>query len=159
MIGSFLCTWWKYALFVRFLCWSFGIRPTALFPSSVILCVLTCMTAILINIITSHGFCVICLVWVEFLHFFPLLQYVSVLFLMKWIHRTRRLQLPLWEVSEFQAINLCNALFIAFLCNYSVIGLSTVQLLVVNGVLHRIAPFVCQVFTTLNVCCQTFMSL
>lgn len=41
--------------------------------------------------------------------------------------KLRNPQFALQRVSVFHPISLCNALFIAFLCNYSVIRLSSVQ--------------------------------
>lgn len=59
-------------------------------------------------------------------------------------HKTQELRFVLLRVPVFYPINLCNAQFIAFLCNYSVIRLSPVQFFMVNSVLHCILPLICQ---------------
>lgn len=63
--------------------------------------------------------------------------------------RSPEVQFALQRVSAFHPINLCNALFIAFLCNYSVIRLCSVQFFMANIVFHCIPPLVGQVFATL----------
>lgn len=52
------------------------------------------------------------------------------------------------RVSVFHPINLRNSLFIAFLCNYSVIRLSSVQFFIVSTVFHCILPVIAQIFSS-----------
>lgn len=60
---------------------------------------------------------------------FPGLFYTDIfpLLLLKCSRKTQGLQFALQRVSVLHPISLCNALFIASLCNYSVIRLATVQ--------------------------------
>lgn len=69
--------------------------------------------------------------------------------LFKCSRKTQKLQFALQRVLVFPPINLCNALFIAFLCNYSVIRLSPVLFFIVNTVFHCVLPLIGQVFSTL----------
>lgn len=68
--------------------------------------------------------------------------------------KLRNLQFALQRVSVFHPISLCNALFIAFLCNYSVIRLSSVQFFRVNIVFHCVLPLIGEVFSA-PICVST----
>lgn len=68
--------------------------------------------------------------------------------LLKCSWETQKLQLAFRRVSVFHPINLCNSLFIAFLCNYSVIRLSSVQFFIESTVFHCILPVIAQIFSS-----------
>lgn len=58
--------------------------------------------------------------------------------LLKCSWESQKLLFAFRRVSLFHPISLCNSLFIAFLCNYSVIRLSSVQVFIVSIVFHCI---------------------
>lgn len=58
--------------------------------------------------------------------------------LLKCSWESQKLLFAFRRVSVFHPISLCNSLFIAFLCNYSVIRLSSVQVFIVSIAFHCI---------------------
>lgn len=70
------------------------------------------------------------------------------LLLLKCSCETHKLQFAFQRVSVFHPINLCNSLFIAFLCNYSVIRLTSVQYFIVKAGFYCTLPVISQIFST-----------
>lgn len=96
---------------------------------------------------TRHRFSFVCIDLIENIFFLHFSLNILFFFLLhkQCSHKTPKLRFVLLRVSLFYTINLCNARFIAFLCNHSVIRLSSVQFFMVNSVLHCILPLICQV--------------
>lgn len=61
---------------------------------------------------------------------------------------TQKLQPAFQRVSVFHPINLCNSLFIAFPCNYSVIRLSSLQYFRVNAGFYCTLPVIGHIFSS-----------